>query len=142
MKEYIIYYIIIGNANTSSMMTVYDYGHDIIKVDGVSQINPKFNVILNDPETAEKAKEIAKPTSVTSSMPYLYNKFKNMDFKKRTAIFNEIKNKLSFKLTMDDIEAGYERWKISKNAEEKGRGINVTNSPATTSDNMDDYMDL
>lgn len=75
-------------------------------------------------------------------MPYLYNKFKNMDIKKRTAIFNQIKNMLSFKITMDDIETGYELWKISENKEKKGRGINVTNSPATTSDDMNDYMDL
>ena len=142
MDEYIIYYIIIGNAKTSSIMRIYDYGHETIKVDGVGQINPIFNVILNDPQTAEKAKEIAEPTKTTCEMPYLYNKFKNMDIKKRTAIFKQIKNMLSFKITMDDIEAGYERWKISKNAEKKGRGINVTNSPATTSDDMDDYMDL
>lgn len=142
MHAYIIYYIIIGNSQTSSIMRVYDWGHEYIEISGVKHINPIFNVVKNDPKTADIARSIATPTKSTSSMPYLYNKFRNMDVKTRTFIFNEIKEWLLFKITMDDIEAGYERWKISENNDETGSGINKTNSPAATNDDMDDYMDL
>ena len=138
-KGYSIFYILIGNENKSLMVTVYKW-LKVLEVKGSGQPGPAFRKLKSKGVTDG----IAEPTPKSSHITNIYDFFNNLPYRTMRTLVNNISQLTDMRLTMEDIENGYNAAVNGKNVSSEEEIISdvPAGNNATDGDDFDDFMDF
>lgn len=139
-KGYSIFYILIGNENKSLMVTVYKWLKEI-EVKGSGQPGPAYRKL----QSKGVIDGIAEPTPKSSHITNIYDFFNNIPHRTRRMLIDNISQLIDLRITMEDIENGYNKALNGKNAsseEEIISDVPEVGSNDLDGDDFDDFMNF